>query len=265
MTENGDRLAATVGEAAEWYRQAIEAAHPGLRVDCATANDVDALDALNAFVVKTVTYSPIMRQTRDFFEPLITGGTGFVVALRSAGGDICGYSVGALCTDERHCFMPSPVVGDAPERAGLLFGTAIHPDYRGAGLQTLLVRLRLRVIGEMGREIVQATAPPNNTNSLANMMQCGLRVIGAARLLDDQPRYILEASANPGLRRWSGEFGADASPIAVPAADFDKHSFLMFKYGPPTSWKNGPRELVFLYDVNAPVTGEDTEQDPTPA
>ena len=77
-----------------------------------------------------------------------------------------------------------------------LQAVAVHPAYRGNGLQRKLTSAHLRVIEEMGYEHVCCTVSPKNPLSLANILSCGLVIEGLCPKLQGWWRYILHKNIN---------------------------------------------------------------------
>ncbi|MHB8119463.1 MAG: GNAT family N-acetyltransferase [Methanothrix sp.] len=72
-----------------------------------------------------------------------------------------------------------------------LQAAAVHPAYRGNGLQRKLTSAHLRVIEEMEYEHVCCTVSPKNPVSLANYLSCGLVIESLRPKLQGWWRYIL--------------------------------------------------------------------------
>jgi hypothetical protein len=72
-----------------------------------------------------------------------------------------------------------------------LQAAAVHPAYRGNGLQRKLTYAHLAVIEEMGCEHVSCTVSPKNPVSLANYLSCGLAIEGLRPKMQGWWRYIL--------------------------------------------------------------------------
>jgi len=68
---------------------------------------------------------------------------------------------------------------------------AVHPAYRGNGLQRLLINRHLSVAKVQGFKHICCTVSPKNPISLANMLSCGLLIEGLAPKFNDWPRFIL--------------------------------------------------------------------------
>jgi GNAT superfamily N-acetyltransferase len=68
---------------------------------------------------------------------------------------------------------------------------AVHPAYRGNGLQRLLIHRHLSVAEVQGYKHICCTVSPKNPISLANMLSSGLLIEGLAPKFHDWPRFIL--------------------------------------------------------------------------
>jgi ribosomal protein S18 acetylase RimI-like enzyme len=84
---------------------------------------------------------------------------------------------------------------DLPEevlsKVAHLQAAAVHPAYRGNGLQRKLTFAHMAVIEEMGCEHVCCTVSPKNPVSLANYLSCGLVIEGLRPKMQGWWRYIL--------------------------------------------------------------------------
>lgn len=72
-----------------------------------------------------------------------------------------------------------------------LQAAAVHPAYRGNGLQRKMVAAHLYVIEELGYEHVCCTVSPKNPISLANYLSFGLLIEGLRPKMQGWWRYIL--------------------------------------------------------------------------
>lgn len=72
-----------------------------------------------------------------------------------------------------------------------LQAVAVHPAYRGNGLQRKLTYAHLSVIEEMGYEHVCCTVSPKNPVSLANFLSFGMMIEGLRPKMQGWWRYIL--------------------------------------------------------------------------
>jgi hypothetical protein len=76
-------------------------------------------------------------------------------------------------------------------RVAHLQAAAVHPAYRGNGLQRKLTFAHLGVIEEMGYEHVCCTVSPKNPVSLRNYLSCGLVIEGLRPKMQGWWRFIL--------------------------------------------------------------------------
>jgi hypothetical protein len=76
-------------------------------------------------------------------------------------------------------------------RLAHLQAAAVHPAYRGHGLQRKLTFAHLDVIEEMGFEHACCTVSPKNPVSLGNYLSCGLAIEGLRPKMHGWWRFIL--------------------------------------------------------------------------
>ena len=72
-----------------------------------------------------------------------------------------------------------------------LQATAVHPLFRGNGLQQKLARAHLDELEKMGYNHVCCTVSPKNPISLANIMSCGFVIRGLIPKFEGWWRYIM--------------------------------------------------------------------------
>lgn len=72
-----------------------------------------------------------------------------------------------------------------------LQATAVHPLFRGNGLQQKLARAHLDELEKMGYNHVCCTVSPRNPTSLANIMSCGFVIKGLVPKFEGWWRYIM--------------------------------------------------------------------------
>ena len=92
-------------------------------------------------------------------------------------------------------------------RVAHLAGAAVHPDWRGRGLQRRLTAERLALAERFGRAHVISTVSPFNHFSWRNLVAHGLLVRWLASKYGGHLRYVLhrELGAEPALRREQAE------------------------------------------------------------
>lgn len=94
---------------------------------------------------------------------------------------------------------------------------AVHPSYRGNGLQKRLARAHLRVAEDLGYLHICCTVSPSNPISLANMLSCGLLVEALHPKFKGWWRFILHKDLkkpHPFLAAGS-EGGAEQTAISI--------------------------------------------------
>jgi len=81
-----------------------------------------------------------------------------------------------------------------------LQATAVHPIFRGNGLQQKLARAHLDELEKMGYKHVCCTVSPRNPISLGNIISCGFVIKGLIPKFDGWWRYIMykSISRSPG-------------------------------------------------------------------
>jgi ribosomal protein S18 acetylase RimI-like enzyme len=77
------------------------------------------------------------------------------------------------------------------ERVAHLQAAAVHPAYRGNGLQRIMGAAHLKVIEEMGFEHVLCTVSPKNPISLRNLLSNGFVIKGLKPKFGGAWRYIM--------------------------------------------------------------------------
>jgi len=114
-------------------------------------------------------------------------------------------AIGAFCQGRliAYCFINIP--GPSPQNLGRdlnlpdeelsrvahLQAAAVHPDYRGHGLQKRLMLECLTTIEDMGYRHVCCTVSPNNPVSLKNILSCGLMISALRPKSFGWCRYIM--------------------------------------------------------------------------
>jgi len=73
---------------------------------------------------------------------------------------------------------------------------AVHPHFRGFGLQRELVAAHLKVLESSGYEHICCTVSPKNPVSLNNLLSCGFRVRALNPKFAGWWRYILYKNVN---------------------------------------------------------------------
>lgn len=90
---------------------------------------------------------------------------------------------------------------------------AVHPFYRGNGLQRMMAAAHLHLIEEMGYVHVCSTVSPKNPVSLANLLSCGFLIEGLRPKFKGWWRFILHRSTAVPDGFATNGFGRDKSGI----------------------------------------------------
>lgn len=94
-----------------------------------------------------------------------------------------------------------------------LQSVAVHPVYRGNGLQKIMAEAHLHLIDEMGYVHVCSTVSPKNPISLANLLSCGFLIERLRPKFKGWWRFILHRSTAAPDGFAANGFGRDQSGI----------------------------------------------------
>ncbi|MDD4162936.1 MAG: hypothetical protein PHW87_10725 [Methanothrix sp.] len=111
-----------------------------------------------------------------------------------------------------------------------LQAAAVHPAYRGHGLQRKLTFAHLDVIEELGYEHACCTVSPKNPVSLANYLSCGLVIEGLRPKMKGWWRFILHKNirqANQLVNR--DKTGTEIEQKRIAISDIAGHMDLLSK------------------------------------
>lgn len=184
----GMKLSEMIGSRMEIFSG--KAGECALRVRAVTAEDVDAVLALQDYVIDCLSdQSLLCGSERDEI-------------IESAEKDFC---MGIFDGDRLAAFTQMVVNRNTPRNLGQMLGypfekcvyyeiVFVHPDYRGLGLQAYALRRRDEVARELGAELGFVTVSPNNAFSLKNIMASGFEVVERRRMYGGLDRYILKKS-----------------------------------------------------------------------
>jgi ribosomal protein S18 acetylase RimI-like enzyme len=115
------------------------------------------------------------------------------------------FVIGAIADNSLIAYSLVSIPGNGKENLGRDIGlsegnlegvahlqaTAVHPAYRGNGLQRAMVAAHLRVIEEMGFEHVLCTVSLKNPISLRNILSSGFVIKGLKPKFEGNWRYIM--------------------------------------------------------------------------
>lgn len=118
-----------------------------------------------------------------------------------------------------------------PEELGSiahLQAIAVHPAYRGSGLQRRMEMAHLKVIEDLGIKHVCCTISPQNPVSLCNTLECGFLIKGLRLKFEGWWRFILHRSRPCETIMDHEEISINGSDIAG-QVDLLRQGFVGFK------------------------------------
>lgn len=174
--------------------------------------DLDAVEALHHRAIGPVPHPEIVKpESRAYFEGIL-GGRGRTIGLFD--GDLIAYGIlqhDHTPKDGPHQLMKLP----AGLEVGRLAGASVRPDYRGHGLQRVLIAERV-AIAPPGM-LLFSTAAPVNAPSWSNLLSEGFPITDIQMFFGGYARYVM---VRDGSR-------PDASTVlTVDPADFERQRAL---------------------------------------
>ena len=152
-------------------------------------SSLDAIETLHRASLSTFTDSTLVKpEKRSFFEAILRR-RGTILGYQRE-GELLAYGV----------LMHELPEGDTTYRLlGLeastplikLAGAAVHPAWRGKGLQRAAIRARLDRLRVTGARHGFATAAPGNVASWSNLLSEGFRVVALVQAYGTLLRYLL--------------------------------------------------------------------------
>lgn len=94
-------------------------------------------------------------------------------------------------------------------RVALLSAAMVAPSARGLGLHGILIRTRLDLAAQLGREEALARSAPANARSRANLLHAGFAIVWVGVQVEGSLRHIYWRPSERAARRASA---ADAAP-----------------------------------------------------
>lgn len=153
--------------------------------------------------------------------------------------DLPSAAIGAFCRNRliAYCFIIIPGSSQAnlgrdinlPLRelssVAHIQAAAVHPDYRGHGLQKMMLEEQLKNIEEQGYRHACCTVSPKNPVSLKNVLSCGLLIEALRPKLNGWCRYIMHKD----LRRpaYLPDISQEEKCIAVSISDLKAQAELL--------------------------------------
>lgn len=160
--------------------------------------DLAAMHGLHLRSIAGMAAQAVKPETVEFLASLLHGRGR--VSGAWAGAELVAY--GVLQHELLAHDAPRELLG-LPGHAPLckLAGAAVHPDWRGHGLQRLLVQRRLAMAGACS---VFATSAPCNPASWRSLLACGLSVRALQYRYGGHARYLLASVPGDGFSAGGG-------------------------------------------------------------
>lgn len=170
-------------------------------------DDLDAIEALHHDAIRGMGVQAVKPEERSFFLSLLAG-RGRVLGIES-GSRLIAY--GVLQHDLLAYDNPCEALG-LPLSSSVvkLAGAAVEHDWRGQGLQRLLIGARVSLAADAG--VIFSTAAPANQPSWSSLLACGFSVRALQYRYGGHPRYLMVRLA-PGLGAASPAPGNPGEPI----------------------------------------------------
>lgn len=160
-----------------------------LRASLVGVNEVDAVVALHLDVIRDVPAELVATETPSFFADH-AGRIGRLVGLFDE-KRLVAYSVlGLPGAGDPNFGADHGLSAQDLARVAHLDGAAVHPLYRGNGLQRRMIAWRLAAARDAGRTIALSTVAPGNLASLASMLSEGLQIRALAHRFGGQ-RFLM--------------------------------------------------------------------------
>lgn len=104
---------------------------------------------------------------------------------------------------------------------------AVHPAWRGNGLQRDLAQAHLKIAEDMGYYHICCTVSPKNNISLANMLSCGLKIKALVPKFQGWWRFILHRDLREENRYLDARANGAEEQIAITATDMESQLKLL--------------------------------------
>lgn len=205
-------------------------------------DEVEAVVALHELAVAALPPGMVRHDGAEFFHGVLARG-GSILGVEAA-GRLVAYAVLSLVPEAQREY--GRLLGlDPAEWPGVacLDGVAVHPHWRGNGLQHRLAGWRMAMARAAGRRHVCATAAPANHVSWSALLERGMRMRAAGPFYGGLDRYLLHV-----------DHGADPAPppdpaasVCVAAADFASAARLLADgYVGWRRWMPDPRRVYLV-------------------
>lgn len=149
--------------------------------------DLDAVEHLHRLAIGPVARPEIVKpESRAYFESILSG-RGRTIGLFDADRLV---AYGILQHDHTPSDGPHRLLRLPAEAAvGRLAGASVHPDYRGLGLQRVVIAERVAMAP--GHMVLFSTAAPVNAPSWSNLLAGGFPIVGIEFFFGGYARYVM--------------------------------------------------------------------------
>lgn len=159
--------------------------------------DVAAVDALHRRALASLRDPDWARPEETCFFAAVLGGAGFGLGIEAGGGLVAYGLVQTRLEAGDAAALPFADVSSHP--VAKLCGAAVHPDWRGRGLQAALASARLAEGRALGYDRFFATAAPGNIASWVSLLRAGMQIAALGPRYGRGLRYTLVADGcRPG-------------------------------------------------------------------
>ncbi len=132
------------------------------------------------------------------------------------------------------------------KRVAHLQAAAVHPAYRGKGLQRRMGAAHLKVIKEMGFEHVLCTVSPKNPISLRNVLSNGFVIKGLKPKFECAWRYIM-------YKNFLHPVNFHGEPVSIKGSDIEGQLDLLSRGYAGFDIKLLPEDFEVCYKIAEPI------------
>ncbi|MDQ0506284.1 GNAT family N-acetyltransferase [Xanthobacter agilis] len=168
---------------------ALSAAHRAsqIRTRELGPDDLDAVEALHRLAIGPVARPEVVKpENRAYFQSVLAG-RGRSVGVFD-GESLVAYGIlqhDHTPEDGPHRLLKLP----AETAVGRLAGASVHPDYRGLGLQRVVIAERVALAPQ--HMVLFSTAAPVNAPSWSNLLSGGFPIVGIEFFFGGYARYVM--------------------------------------------------------------------------
>ena len=154
--------------------------------------DASAIHGLHHLCRQPLAPDMVRPDTVEFFRQACSPEQGVVLGLETAQGQLISYGVLTLPPAKTGHYSESLRLAESElGKLAILDGSAVHPDWRGNGLQHLLIDWRIQWAACLQRIHICATAAPQNYPSWRSLCRSGLYIYNLSHFYGGMTRYVL--------------------------------------------------------------------------